>query len=117
MGMSIKQFAEEILGTSHESLKNREVFIKFITTPDRVVFDPHLFVNFEKQWGEGSLYHKDIAGANNIEKNRVTGGGFAAVSESSVRITGRSMEFGGIEGSEEMVKQFFENYFDCPVVI
>ena len=117
MGMTIRHFAEEILGISHESLRLREVFIKFILAGEKVVFDPHLFVNFEKTWGEGSLYHKDIAGANNIDKNLVRGGAYAAISHSSVRITGRSMEFGGIEGYEKSVRDYFENYFDCEIVM
>jgi len=117
MGISIKDFAEKILGLEHEDLKKREIFIKFIIAAGKVVFDPQLFVNFEKTYGEGSLYHKDIADANMIEKGQVYGGAYAAVSWDRVRITGKSMDFGGIEGYEEVVRSYFENYFENSVTL
>ena len=115
MGITIKNFAEEILGIDHDSLRNREVFIKFIVTRKGVVFDPQLFVNFEKSFGEGSLYHKDIADANLIDRALVEGGAYAAISHEKIRITGKSMEFGGISGFEKKVRDYFENYFDSRI--
>ncbi len=117
MGITIKDFAEKVLGIEHETLKKREVFIKFIVTGGRVIFDPQLFVNFEKTYGEGSLYHKDIADANLIDRGLVAGGAYAAISFDSVRITGRSMDFGGIEGHEKIVKDYFKNYFSSRIAV
>jgi hypothetical protein len=117
MGISIKNFAETVLGIDHDTLKKREVFIKFIVTHKGVVFDPQLFVNFEKTFGEGSLYHKDIADANQIDRALVAGGAYAAISHENIRITGKSMDFGGIGGFEKTVKDYFENYFDSRIVL
>ncbi|MDX9799843.1 MAG: hypothetical protein RBT69_00755 [Spirochaetia bacterium] len=117
MGISIKEFAEKILGLEHDELKKREIFIKFIVAAGKVVFDPQLFVNFEKNFGEGSLYHKDIADANLIDRGVVSGGAYAAISWDRVRITGKSMEFGGIEKHEELVRNYFENYFEESVAV
>ena len=117
MGISVKDFAENILGINYNSLKEREVFIKFIIVNGRVIFDPELFVKFEKTYGEGSLYHKDIADANLIDRARITGGAFAAISGKKIRISGKSKDFGGIHGYEETAKIFFENYFDNVAVV
>ena len=115
MSGKIKEFAEKILGISHDTLKKRTVHIKFIVTPGKVIFDPELFVRFEKTYGEGSLYHKDIADANNIERGKVAGGAYISVSHDSVKVTGYSQDFGYIEGYEKIVEYYFSRYFDCPV--
>ncbi len=112
MGISIKDFAEKTLKINYESLKKGEVFIKFIVAQGKVIFDPQLFVRFEKTYGEGSLYHKDIADANNIDRGLIDGGAFAAISYDKIRITGKSKDFGGIEGYENKVKSYFKSYFD-----
>ena len=117
MGISIKDFAENILGINYDSLKKREIFIKFIIAREKVVFDPELFVKFEKTYGEGSLYHKDIADANMIDRGLVAGGAFAAISGNKIRISGKSKDFGGIHGYEETAKEFFKNYFDSAVTV
>jgi len=115
MSRKIKEFAEKILGIDHETLKRRTVYIKFIITQGRVVFDPELFVNYEKTYGEGSLYHKDIADANSIERGKVAGGAYIAISHSSVKVTGFSQDFGSITGYEDIVENYFRDYFECPV--
>ena len=117
MGMSVKDFAENILKVDYDSLKKSEVFIKFIIARGKLIFDPELFVKFEKTYGEGSLYHKDIADANMIARGLVTGGAFVAISKNKVRITGKSQDFGGIRGYEETAKAFFKNYFDNSVTV
>ncbi len=117
MNGKIRDFAEKILGISHDTLKRRTVHIKFIVTPGKVVFDPELFVRFEKTYGEGSLYHKDIADANGIDRGKVAGGAYISVSHDNVRVTGYSQDFGHISGYENMVKEYFSNYFNCPVEI
>ena len=117
MGISIKDFAENILGIEYESLKKREIFIKFIIAHGKVIFDPELFVKFEKNYGEGSLYHKDIAGANNIDKGAVLGGAFVGISYDKIKISGTSRDFGGIAGYEETAKAFFRNYFDSSAAV
>ncbi|MCL2792150.1 MAG: hypothetical protein FWD87_03590 [Spirochaetaceae bacterium] len=117
MGMSTKEFAENILGINYDTLKKREVFIKFIVANGKVAFDPALHVNFEKTYGEGSLYHKDIADANLIDRANVTGGAFVAISSDKVRISGYSMDFGRIDGYEETAVAFFEDYFDKNVTV
>ena len=113
--MKIREFAENILGIDHEHLKKKSIFIKFIVTPGKVIFDPELFVRFEKTYGEGSLYHKDIADANNIERGKVSGGAYLAVSHDRVKITGYSQDFGHITGYEDLVESYFRKYFECPV--
>lgn len=117
MNGNIKEFAEKILGIEHDNLKKRTIFIKFIVIPGNVIFDPELFVKFEKNYGENSLYHKDIADANNIERGKVAGGAFVAVSHDQVKVTGCSQDFGCITGYEEIVSNYFSNYFNCPVEI
>ena len=115
MSLKIKEFAENILGIEHNYLKKKTVFIKFIVIPGKVIFDPQLFVNFEKNYGEDSLYHKDIADANNIERGKVSGGAYVAVSHKNIKITGFSQDFGYITGYENIVKNYFQKYFECPV--
>ncbi len=115
MSGKIRDFAEKILGISHDILKRRTVHIKFIVTPGKVVFDPELFVKFEETYGEGSLYHKDIADANNVQRGAVAGGAYVSVSHDNVKITGYSQDFGYITGYEDLVENYFRNYFDCPV--
>ncbi|MCL2481670.1 MAG: hypothetical protein FWF38_08165 [Spirochaetaceae bacterium] len=117
MGISIKDFAENILKTNYESLEKNEVFIKFIIANEKVIFDPELFVRFEKTYGEGSLFHKDIADANQIDRGLIAGGAFVAISSNKVRIAGKSKDFGRIDGYEETAKTFFENYFDSSVTV
>jgi len=117
MGMSTKDFAENILGIKYDFLKIREVFIKFIVARGKVTFDPELHVNFERTYGEGTLYHKDIADANLIDRALINGGAFVAISSEKVRITGVSQDFGRIDGYEETAKTFFENYFDNNVTV
>jgi hypothetical protein len=117
MNGKIKNFAEKILGIEHDKLKKRTIFIKFIVIPGKVIFDPELFVSFEKNYGEDSLYHKDIADANSIERGKIAGGAFVAVSHDNVKVTGFSTDFGSITGYEEIVKTYFSNYFDYPVEI
>ena len=115
--ISIKDFAEKILGISHDKLKKEKVAIKFIVTPGRVIFDPELFLNIEKTFGEGSFYHKDIADAAGISRGIVEGGAFLTVSYDHVKVAGASTDFGSIEGHEKLVRQYFEDYFDCPVAV
>jgi hypothetical protein len=115
MGMTTKEFAETIFGMDVDELEKREVFIKFIVAQGRVIFDPEFFIRFEKVHGEGSLNHEDIANANRIPRHLVEGGAMAAVSFDQVRITGKSRDFGGVDGRIEIVKRFFESYFNCPV--
>ena len=117
MGISIKDFAENILKINYDSLKKGEVFIKFIIANGKVVFDPELFVKFEKTYGEGSLYHKDIADENKIDRGHVAGGAYVAISTNKVRIAGQSKDFGRIDGYEEIAKIFFKNYFDSSVTV
>jgi hypothetical protein len=117
MEMSIKEFAENILGIDVNELKKREVFMKFIVAQGRVIFDPEFIMRFEKVHGEGSLYHKDIANANQIPHYQVEGGAMAAISCDKVRITGKSTDFGNIDNRTEIVKTFFESYFNCPVIM
>lgn len=114
MGITIKEFAEKTLGIKHEVLKKREIFIKFIITKGKVVFDPELFVNFEKTYGEDSLYHKDIADNNLVPRGEIAGGAYIAISYEKTRITGFSTDFGSIIGYEEQAKNYFKNYFDAP---
>ena len=117
MGISIKDFSEKILEINYDSLQKREVFIKFIIANGKVVFDPDLFVKFEKTYGEGSLYHKDIADANMIDRGLIEGGAFLAISNNKVRITGKSKDFGSIHGHEETARVFFRNFFDNSVTV
>ncbi|MCL2293840.1 MAG: hypothetical protein FWC36_03135 [Spirochaetes bacterium] len=120
MGISVKDFAEKILKMDYNSLKKSSVSIKFIVAQGKVIFDPELFVNFEKTHGEGSLYHKDIADANHIDRGHISGGAFARISANEIRIAGVSMDFGSIKDEyEETVKKYFEDYFDnsVPVII
>ncbi len=76
---------------------------------------PNFFVRFEETYGEGSLYHKDIADANNISRGKVAGGAYISVSHDKVKVTGYSQDFGYISGYEKEVENYFKNYFDCPV--
>ncbi len=115
MNIKIKDFAEKILGINHDTLKRRKFHIKFIITQGKVIFDPELFVKFEKTYGEGSLYHKDIADANNIERGKVAGGAYISISHDNVKVTGYSQDFGYITGYEDLVESYFSEYFGCPV--
>lgn len=115
--MNTKDFARNILHLEPETLKKRMIFIKFIVASGKVIFDPLLFVNFEKNFGEESMYHHDIAGAHGIDLGKVQGGAFAGIGDDMIRITGFSTQFGGIEGLEDLVKRYFESYFDCKVVL
>ena len=114
-GMTTADFAEKILKIDPEMLKRRLIFIKFIVADGEVVFDPELFVYFEKNYGEESLYHKDIAGAHNIDLAKVQGGAFVGVGDNVVKVSGFSTQFGGVEDYRDLVASFFESYFDCPV--
>lgn len=113
--MTTCDFAEKVLKLSPEVLKKRTIFIKFIVSGGNVVFDPELFVYFEENYGEDSLYHKDIAGANNIDLGKVQGGAFVGIGWDKVIVSGFSTQFGGVEEFRENVLKYFESYFDCPV--
>lgn len=115
--MTTADFAEKVLKIDPETLKKRNIFIKFIVADSRVVFDPELFNYFEKHYGEDSLYHKDIAGAHNIDLSKVQGGAFVGVGNNEVKVSGYSTQFGGVEDYKDEVRSFFESYFDCPVVV
>ena len=115
--MTTSDFAQKVLKIAPETLKKRTIFIKFIVADGKVVFDPELFVYFEKHYGEDSLYHKDIAGSHNIDLSRVQGGAFVGVGDGGVRITGYSTQFGGIEEYKDIVLTYFRDYFDCPVAM
>ncbi len=115
--MNTSEFAEKILKLDPEVLKRRTVFIKFIVASGKVIFDPELFVFYETNYGEDSLYHKDIAGANNVPLHTVQGGAFVGISHDKVIISGFSTQFGGIEDHAEGVAEYFSSYFDCPVEV
>ena len=115
--MTTADFAEKVLKIDPETLKKRNIFIKFIVADGKVVFDPELFKYFEKHYGEDSLYHKDIAGAHNIDLSKVQGGAFVGVGDNEVKVAGYSTQFGGVEDYKEEVRAFFESYFDCPVAV
>ena len=115
--MTTADFAEKVLKIDPETLKKRNIFIKFIVADGKVIFDPELFIYFEKHYGEDSLYHKDIAGANNIDLSKVHGGAFVGVGDNEVKVAGYSTQFGGVEDYKEEVRAFFESYFDCPVTV
>ncbi len=115
--MTTADFVEKVLKIDPEVLKKRNVFIKFIVAEGRVVFDPELFIYYEKHYGEDSLYHKDIAGAHNIDLSKVQGGAFVGVGDDMVKVAGYSTQFGGVEDYKDEVRSFFESYFDCPVVV
>ncbi len=115
--MTTADFAEKVLKIDPEILKKRNIFIKFIVAEGKVIFDPKLFIYFEKHYGEESLYHKDIAGAHNIDLSKVQGGAFAGVGDNEVKVSGYSTQFGGVEDYKEEVRSYFESYFDCPVTV
>ena len=83
----------------------------------KVIFDPELFRYFEENYGEDSLYHKDIAGAHSIDLSKVQGGAFVGVGDNEVKVSGYSTQFGGVEDYKDEVLAYFESYFDCPVTV
>ena len=110
-------FARKVLKIDPETLKKRNIFIKFIVADGKVIFDPKLFMYFEEHYGEDSLYHKDIAGAHNIDLSKVQGGAFVGIGDNEVKVAGYSTQFGGVEDYKDEVRAFFESYFDCPVTV
>jgi hypothetical protein len=65
----------------------------------------------------GVKYHKDIAGAHNIDLSKVQGGAFAGVGDNEVKVSGYSTQFGGVEDYRDEVLAYFESYFDCQVTV
>ena len=115
--MTTADFAEKILKIDPETLRKRNVFIKFIVAEGKVIFDPELFRYFEENYGEDSLYHKDIAGAQSIDLSKVQGGAFVGVGDNAVKVSGYSTQFGGVEDYKDEVRAYFESYFDCQVTM